>query len=304
MLVHYTMTPEGIVESREKESPILVFVNPDEKEKHALVGEYQIEEHMVQSALDPEELSRLQFELGYAAVIFKVPKNYSARDHYLFKVSTVGAFLFKDRLILVVTENIDLFASKLFLKCASLQDVLLKLLYQSISHFLGHLKAINMISDELEKKINKAMENKYLINLFTLEKSLVFYLNAINTNGALIEKIKTNEGKLGLTPEQSEFVGDINIENTQCCRQAEVYSNILASLMDARVSIVSNNLNLLIKFLNIITIGIMVPTLVVSIFSMNVTLPLQGHPAAFWLIVSLALVSVFGVFLSWKYFKW
>ena len=117
------------------------------------------------------------------------------------------------------------------------------------------------------------MENKYLINLFSLEKSLVYYLNAINSNGVLIEKIRHNAARIGFTQEKMELLDDIIIENNQCYRQAEIYSNILASLMDARVSIVSNNLNVLMKTLNIITIAIMVPTFVVSRFSMNVKIP-------------------------------
>ena len=129
---------------------------------------------------------------------------------------------------------------------------------------MEHLKIINQIADDVEQKINKAMENKYLINLFTLQKSLVYYQNAVNSNGALIEKLRHNAAKFGFTQEEMELLDDIIIENNQCYRQAEVYSNILASLMDARASIVSNNLNVLMKTLNIITIAIMVPTFVVS----------------------------------------
>ncbi|HPC37041.1 MAG TPA: CorA family divalent cation transporter, partial [Candidatus Marinimicrobia bacterium] len=98
---------------------------------------------------------------------------------------------------------------------------------------------------------------------------------------------------------------DIIIENTQCVKQAEIQSNVLASLMDARASIVSNNLNVLMKTLTIITIGIMVPTLIVSIFSMNVDLPLpKNSPSSFWAIMGMALISVIAFFSIWKRKKW
>jgi len=97
---------------------------------------------------------------------------------------------------------------------------------------------------------------------------------------------------------------DLIIENSQCYRQAEIHSNILASLMDARASIVGNNLNVLMKTLNIIMLGIMLPTLVVSIFSMNVPIPGQGHPLSFWLIIILALSSVGAMMIFWKKKKW
>ena len=144
--------------------------------------------------------------------------------------------------------------------------------------------------------------NKYLLNLFTLEKSLVYYLAAINSNSMLIEKIKNSALKLGMTPKNIELLDDVTIESKQCARQAEIYSSILASLMDARASIVANNINVLMKTLNIITIGIMMPTLVVSIFSMNVELPLmhKRSPYHFWLVMVLAIVSVIVFLILWK----
>jgi magnesium transporter len=171
---------------------------------------------------------------------------------------------------------------------------------RSVLHFLEHLKVINSISEELEQKINTSMENRFLISLFALEKSLVYYLNAINTNGVLLEKLRNNAIKIGFNQDDLEYLDDLIVENSQCYRQAEIYSNILASLMDARVSIVSNNLNVLMKRLNIITIGIMVPTFVVSAFSMNVGIPLSRHPFAFWIIMGLAAVSVGGFMAFWR----
>ncbi len=171
-----------------------------------------------------------------------------------------------------------MFDGKQFTNVQTLNEAVLKLLYRSIFHFLEHLKVITMITDDLERKINKAMENKFLLNLFTLEKSLVYYLNSINSNGGLIERLKNNSAKLGFTTGEIELLDDLIIENNQCYRQSEIHSNILASLMDARASIVGNNLNVLMKTLNIIMLGIMVPTLVVSIFSMNVPIPGQEHP--------------------------
>jgi len=213
----------------------------------------------------------------------------------------MGVFLFKDRLIVLLTDDIQLFTGKLFTRVTSLLDVALRLIGRTIYHFMEHLKVINMITDSLEQKINAAMENKYLLNLFTLEKSLVYYLAAINSNSMLIEKIKNSTAKLAMTPENLELLDDITIESKQCARQADIYSSILASLMDARASIVSNNINVLVKTLNIITIGIMMPTLVVSIFSMNVEIPLnERSPLYFWIIMGLAIISLLVFLFLWK----
>jgi magnesium transporter len=304
MLKGYNINEGRICEGQEKGCPVQVYVNPDEAERKLLVTEYKLDEHTLNSALDPDEQARLEFEPDHLALIIKRPKNYSAEEQFLFKTASFGLFLFKERLVVVIAEDIPMFDGKIFNRINSLNDAALKLIYRSIYHFVEHLKIINMISDSLESKINASMENKYLLNLFTLEKSLVYYLNAINSNSMVIEKLKANATKIGFSQEELEFLDDTTIENSQCYKQAEIYSNILAGLMDARVSVVSNNLNVLMKTLNIITIGIMVPTFVVSAFSMNVRIPIQGHPLAFWIIMGFALVSVAVFMVFWRYKKW
>ncbi|MCX5783496.1 MAG: magnesium transporter CorA family protein, partial [Elusimicrobia bacterium] len=302
-LAHYKIAEGKVAESEQGAAQILLFSNPDEQEKKFLVENFKLDEHTLNSALDPEEPSRIEFEPDHIAVIFKRPKNYSGKDQFLFKVASMGLFLFKEKLVIIMSEDIPVFTGKHFAHLSSLNDVFLKVIYYSIYHFLEHLRIVNMISEEIEKKISRSMENKYLLNLFSLEKSLVYYISAINSNGFVFEKLRNNSPKLGFSQASSETLDDIIIENSQCLRQAEIYSNILASLMDARVSIVSNNLNILMKTLNIITIGIMIPTLVVSIFSMNVEFPFRNHPHAFWGILGIAFASVISVMFYWKKFK-
>jgi magnesium transporter len=304
MLRHYQIVNNKIEETADEKSPILMSVNPDEKEKRFLIDTYCLDEHTVNSALDPDEPARLECEPNHIAIVFKRPKNYSGADQLLFKATTVGVFFFGEFLIVVIGEDTNLFEGKPFSKVSSPREVLLKLIYRSIFHFLEHLKIINLLSDEVEQKINRAMENRFLINLFTLQKSLVYYQNAINSNSGLIEKVRHNSARIGFTTEEIELLEDILIENNQCYRQAEVYSNILASLMDARASIVSNNLNVLMKTLNIITIAIMVPTFVVSVFSMNVKIPMAYHPFAFLGIIGLSAVAMLAFLAFWKYRKW
>ncbi len=299
MLKTFAIQDNRVVEAGS--GPIQVYIAPTEEEKRLLVQDYKLDEHTFNSALDPDELARLEFEPEHAAAIFKRPRNYSGKDGAMFKVSSCGVFLFKDRLVIVQNEDLPLFEGRQFNRVCSLTEVVLKLIFRSIYHFLEHLKVINAVSAELEQKVNRAMENRYLINMFGLEKSLTYYVSAINSNQMLLDKLKANQPKLGFSTEELELLDDILIENNQCQRQAEIYANILASLMDARVSVVSNNLNVLMKNLTIITIGLMVPTLVVSIFSMNVPLPfgLGSSPTAFWLVFGLACVADIAFLLVW-----
>jgi magnesium transporter len=274
---------------------VLVYVNPDEIERKHLIHELKADEHTLTSALDPDELARVEFEPEHAAIIVKRPKNYSAADNFLFKVASFGMLVFRDRLILVVNEDATLFEGRQLQKVTSIQDLVLRLIYRSIYHFLEHLKVINMCSEQLEKEVNTAMENRHLLNLFTLEKSLVYYLNAISSNGRVIERLKANAPRFGFTAESIELLDDIAIENSQCYEQAQIYSQVLSGLMDARVSVVSNNLNVLIKRLNIIMIALMLPTLWIGFFSMNLPIPFQNQVAMFWFVVVVAAACAVGV---------
>ncbi len=300
----YKIIDNKVAESGDSDSNILVYINPDPEEKKYLVDSLKLDEHTLNSALDPDEISRLEFEPEHIAIIMKRPKNYSSKHLLAFKVTSIGVYIFSDKIILVLAEDIPIFEGKTFDKTITLKDVTLKIVQKSVFHFFEHLKTISMILDELESKMNRSMQNKYLLNLFTLEKSLVYYLSAINSNMLVIEKMKTNAAKFGFNSEQLEFLDDIKIENSQCNKQAEIYSSIIECMMDARASIVSNNINILMKTLNIITIGIMLPSLVVGIFSMNVDFPLKDHPWAFWFILLFAALSVAVVIYFWKKLKW
>lgn len=304
MLRCYRIQNEKIQTCAQDEAQILTYINPDDAEKKYLTAELKLDEHTLNSTLDPDELSRLEFEPEHFAMIYKRPRNYIVEDRFLFRVTSMGLFFFPDRVILVASEDLPMFDDKKFAKVTSLKDVMLKMLYRSIYHFLEHLKIIDMITNELEEKINLSMQNKYLISLFSLEKSLVYYLNAITANSILLQRLKNNAVKIGFGQEEEELLDDIMIENSQCYRQAEIFSNILSGMMDARASIVNNNLNVLMKTLNIVTIGIMVPTFVVSAFSMNVSIPMQRAPYAFWIVLGIALVSVLAFYLFWRFKRW
>ena len=289
----YAFQDQQLVETQDVNAVIQIVVSPDDAERRLLIETFNVDEHTLSSATDPDELARLEFEPEHIAIIAKRPRNYSGGTQLLFKVDSTGIFLFKERLVIVLNEDIPLFDKKHFRRVTRLQDVMLKVVYRSILHFLEHLKVINMITDEVETKINTAMENRHLINMFELEKSMTYYLNAIHSNALLIDKIKSTATRLGLTEDEIEVVDDMIVDNSQCFKQAEIYSNILASMMDARASIVSNNLNVHMKTLTIITLGIMLPTFIVSAFSMNVKYPFNTQELTpFFLILLLALTTV------------
>ena len=303
MLKQYIISDKKLLET-DQTAQVYVYTNPTVEEQRLLVERYQIDEHTLASALDPDELPRLEFEPEHIAMIYKRPKNYSGKDQLEFKVASVGMFLFEDKLIVVLAEDIPLFVGKRFHTVSSIKEVFLKLVYNSISHYLEHLRIIHMISEEIEDKITESMDNTYLLNLFSLVKSLVYYAEAITSNGLVFEKTRNLSGRIGFNERDEEMLDDIIVENRQCKAQADIYSNILAQLLDARSSIVNNNLNQLIKKLNVITIWMMVPTFVVSAYGMNVALPLSQHPNAFWMLMGICLLLVWLVIMFWRHKNW
>jgi magnesium transporter len=265
----YALQGGKVVEVTDEDAAILVFHSIDDTERRYLIDTLKIDEHTLGSALDPEEVGRVEFEPEHVAVIFKRPKRYTASDNFLFKVTTSGFFLFANRIVIVGEEHSVSFEGRPFTRVNSLRDVFLRLLFQNIQHFTEHLKVMNVICDELEAKVNKAMENKHLLHMFTIEKGLVYYLNAISSNSRVLEKLRASTAKLPFGPEELEYLDDLLIENSQCSAQANNHAQVLASLMDARASLVSNNLNVMMKNLNAIVIAVAVPSFISSLGGMS-----------------------------------
>jgi magnesium transporter len=156
------------------------------------------------------------------AFIYKRPTVYSHAEQFLFQVDSTGVFLFKDRLIMVVGEEVPLSDSSQIIRVTTPGMLLLKLVNRSTVPFLAHLKVITAISDSLQEKINTSMENRSLIDLFTLEKSLIYYLNSLNANHMMLDKIKANAARIGLGAEEVEFLDDMIIDCSATSRPRSI----------------------------------------------------------------------------------
>ncbi len=292
MVKHFTISENKLVPTEEI-GIVQVFVEPTMAEQQELKA-LGIGDHNIASALDPDELARLEYDENHLVLILNRPRNYSSKEQLLFNVTSVGLFLFTDRLILLSGEELDLQEGKPLGKIKDLKDATLRILGGFTSHFLGHLKVINLLSDSLEQRINQSMENRFLINMFTLEKSLVFFLNGIGGNQTVLEKLKLYSTRIGLGEHQQDILEDVIIENQQCNKQAEIYSNILTGLMDARGSIVNNNLNLLIKRLTIVNVVFMPLNLLAGVGGMSeFTTWTSGAP--WWVAYPLFLLGLSGL---------
>lgn len=294
MIKRYNFSVERVVESTDESAPIWVYMNPTESERRYLIDTLKLDEHTLHSALDPHELARVEFEPDHAALIIKLPRRYSASDNFLFRVISLGLFIFDSRLVIVSSEDVPIFDGRKLIRMASVMDVVLRLIYQSTFHFEEHVKVITLCSEEIERGINSSINNQQLLNMFTLEKSLVYYLEAISLNRRVVDKLRAASARLKLTTTQIEFLEDIAIENEQCYDMAHINSQVIASLMDARASVISNNLNVLMKNLNALVIAISIPTFITGIGGMSEFTDAIGSPhrALGYGIFSLAMIAL------------
>ena len=174
----------------------------------------------------------------------------------------------------------------------------LQIFDQNVTRFMDSLKKLNIKRNLIENELYYSSRNSEIKQLLRIEKSLVYFVNTLNSNELLNMKIKrTDFLRLGENEEESEFFDDIIIDNGQALSMANIYTNILSGTMDAYTSIISNNLGLFVQRLTIITIILMVPTLVSSFFGMNVKIPFEDIRGAFYIVLIIA--ASISLLLAW-----
>ncbi len=265
----YELKDRTVISSEAEQANILVYTTPTDSEKRELLEILQFDQHDLESALDPDEISRVDVTPDYVFVVWKRPNNVSFEQALKFEVSSVGLYLQKEKLSIILGEGTVPFEYREFLGAASLRDVTLKLFLHTVHHFLGHLKAIKQINAELQSKLNLTMENRYLVQMFTLGESLIYYLNALEANSLVLTRVRASAEKIGFTPEEIERLDDLIIEHQQCTRQTQILSSVLSGLMEARGSIVNNNMNVLLKNLTLINVVFLPLNLVAGIGGMS-----------------------------------
>jgi magnesium transporter len=210
----------------------------------------------------------VEFAPDRVSLIWKTPKSVLYDQRLRLDVSSVGLFLLKDRLIVISNDDAPSFSDREYQGAESSADVLLRYLLHTVRHYLSHLKVIKQLTVELESKISASMENQYLLQMFALGESLIYYLNAIEANGAVLTKLRTGE-RLGLSKQQAEFLDDLSLDNAQCARQAQIYCTVLSGLMDVRGTIINNNISVLLKNLTLINIIFLPLNLIAGIGGMS-----------------------------------
>ncbi len=256
--------------------------------------------------LDPDEPSRIEIEDDFKLIIIRIPlRNYDNED-IPFVTIPVGIILTENNIITVCrhTDAVwDLLSHKIISRdfTANNRKILIfRIFHKSTSLYLRFLKEINHKIQLVEELFHETMHNAEIIKLLNIEKSLVYFSTSLKSNELTIEKL-LRINILKLTEDDRDTIEDILIDNRQALEMSNIYSSILKDMMDAFSSVISNDLNIVMKTLTSITIILMIPTLVSSLYGMNVKLPMQDSPHAFEFTLFLSfLLTAIGVFIFAK----
>jgi magnesium transporter len=269
MITYYQIASRQLVQCEKDSATVLIYFQPTDAEKEDLLHQFALDPPDVESIFDPDEVPRLEIDVDHTFMIWKRPDNVSIGEAVQFEVSSLGIALRQNRIALIVPRGELSMSGKGFKRIDSGWDCILQVLLQSVHHYLDHLKAIKMISQQLQSKIVSSMENKYLLQMFALGESLVYYYNALESNLTVLSKLRSASDKQGMNSDQIELLDDLIIENQQAGKQANIYSTVLSGLMDARGTIVNNNMNVLLKNLTVINVVFLPLNLIASIGGMS-----------------------------------
>ncbi len=285
-----------------KENYWINVEDPTREEIERLSKQLNVPSDFFTDPLDPDERSRIEKEDNSALIILRIPQFVGIDAEVPFITLPVGIIL-TDEVIVTLSKQHNRIIEDFIegrvrnFTTKSKSRFVLHIFLRTAILYLNYLKEINKRTNEVESELHRSMKNEELIKLLNVEKCLVYFITSLRSNELMMERLQKTT-ILNLTEEDMDFLDDVIIENKQAIEMANIYSNILSGMMDAFASVISNNLNVVMKFLTSVTIILMIPTLIASFYGMNVKLPFQSSPHAFLITLGIStILSAFGVFI-------
>jgi magnesium transporter len=290
---------QGLIETNEVVKGSWVDArNVTKADLNRLETEFGIANELLTDIMDADEQARIEKEDEYTAMIVRLPV-FDPAEEVSFFTLPLGIVLFPDKIITICMRSSDALYD---ISINRVRGFTLKNQNSFVLNFLGRaaftylkaLKELNKRTNIIKGELQRSIKNNELIQLLSIQKSLVYFTTSITTNELLLEKLQKSP-LIRFKEEERELLEDVVTENKQAIEMAKIYSSILTGTMDAFASVISNNLNIVMKRLTIVSIVLMIPTLIYSYFGMNVDHPLGSLPTAGWgiLFVSL-LISIVG----------
>ncbi len=279
--------------------------SPDTSEIQRLKDDFKLPDDIIRDILDADERPRVEFDDDWTLIIMRIPVE-NQNNGVPFYTIPLGIFIRNGFTLTISLQNNEILPieqpspfREQYHQITDSYNFILRLFVRSGNIYLRYLKHINQQTATIEQDLEKSIKNRELNKLLKMEKCLVYFITSIKANEIVLAKLR-NAKKI--TSEINEdLLEDAIIENKQALEMAQIYSDIQSGMMDAFASVISNNLNVVMKQLTIISILLMIPTLIASFFGMNVPNIFENSPGAFFLIVltSLAL-SFLGVIMLRK----
>lgn len=268
------------------------LTDPGPEECKAVIDRFGLEPDYIKAALDEEESPRCESEDGQTLVIVDLPTVQPEGRTFLYNTIPLGIIHCEKALITVCLKEstiLDNFMEGRVRGFSTTKKTrfILQLLYSNASRFLQYLKQIDKASTMIENELHKSLKNRELIQMLKLEKSLVYFSTSLTSNEMVMEKLLKTE-YIRKYPEDTELLEDVIVENKQAIEMCNIYRDILSGTMDAFASVISNNLNIVMKMLAALTIVLAIPSIVSSFFGMNTGVPFAGSIAGFWIVVGIA----------------
>ena len=255
MFQYYRIENGRLVDAGDESGTIWLCFSPTLEEREHLLGRFELDRYTLQSALDPDELARIDYGIENTGIICKWPRCASQSEQDAFEVTSCGFFLSSDHLVLVADEPIPLpdlmMPSR---QTRDFRDVILSLIHHSMLHFHHHFSLIKEVADRIENRLMSSMNSKLLTDLFNLQKNLTYYENALGYNMVLIERMHRDRERLGFSTAQLELLDDLTVDNTQCYKQAAIVATILKNMTDTMGSLINNKLSAIMKRLTLISL--------------------------------------------------
>ena len=265
------------------------LTNPTEEEINTACLLTKIEADFLRPALDEEERPRIETDNGQTLILVDIPIVENDGKNNVFTTIPLGIVFTKEAIVTVCLKETPILNDFISKRVKSFYTqfksrFILQILFKSATFYLLYLRSIEKISNKIENELQKSMKNKELIQLLKLEKSLVYFSTSLKSNESVLEKMLKLEA-IKKFEEDRDLLDDVIIENKQAIEMTNIYSSILSGTMDAFASVISNNLNIVMKSLTIITIALSVPAAISGFFGMNVPNFLENTPLAFPIIV-------------------
>ena len=282
------------------------LISPTEQEINHVANKLQIPLEFLKDPLDEEERSRIEKDDDNILIIVNIPlMTMDENEIPIYDTIPLGIIIANNCFVTVCLKDNPIFHTFSEKKVKNFftykrTRFSYQILYSMSTSYLKYLKQISKQTDAIENKLHKSMKNKELFSLLNLEKSLVYFTTSLKSNNIVMQKmLKSNY--LKTYEDDQELLEDVIIENQQAIEMAETHTSILSGMMDAFASVISNNVNIVMKFLTSFTIILTLPTMVASFYGMNVPIPFQDYPYAFFvaIIISFVLSSITAI-IFWK----